>query len=224
MNMMKPRLRVVTSLAGLIFFKLSKAYWTPLRVRSRVAFPYTTLYATLGRYNGFFECSECSRSFGTERSLQQHVNAKHPPRNQCGYCDKSFNTRQALEQHMNAKHPSIVRCPACGETRFRSLTNAIQHLESGACPNCRGKENARGQVHQAIRPHLQQTGQLLLSEGDVARDSSRQQHQLDEFPYKCNRCTRKFRELNHLMQHMSAKHKAPVLGSSSRSNPFLLPP
>ena len=43
--------------------------------------------------------------------------------------------------------PRTVSCPACGETRFRSSANAVQHFESGSCSSCPGRERARAAVH-----------------------------------------------------------------------------
>merc|ERR1719482_932089 len=45
----------------------------------------------------------------------------------------------------------MVPCPICGEKKmFRSTTNAVQHVESGACGGCKGKEKAREQIYKFI--------------------------------------------------------------------------
>jgi DNA-directed RNA polymerase subunit RPC12/RpoP len=127
----------------------------------------------------------------------------------CGYCERSFATREALDQHMNAQHAKQISCPACGATRFRSLTGALQHLESGQCPQCQGKKNARYQVYQAISPHIGSSRrgepQWLLVGSAVVR-GVQNADELEEFPYRCDGCDRKFRELNHLLQHNTDKH------------------
>merc|ERR1719508_248339 len=45
----------------------------------------------------------------------------------------------------------MVPCPICGVKKmFRTATNAVQHVESGACGGCRGKEKAREQIYKFI--------------------------------------------------------------------------
>lgn len=173
-------LRLPVSVSVLRF---SLVRWVPVRAFS-------------GGNNNLFPCNSCDRSFQTRQSLKQHQVAKHGPTHKCGFCDRSYITRRGLEDHMNDKHPAQSKCPACANTRFRSLQGAMQHLESGACPNCRGKKHARGQVYNCISPHI--GGSLLLgasSSGEVP-----------DFPYECPQCPRSFRELNHLMQHQKDKH------------------
>jgi hypothetical protein len=47
----------------------------------------------------------------------------------------------------------------------------------------------------------------LLAGSSVGRVPSNAD-ELIEFPYSCDLCDRPFRELNHLLQHKTAKHKA----------------
>lgn len=153
-----------------------------------------------------FPCNECNHVFQTKESLKQHQVAKHGPTHKCGFCDRSFGTRKGLEAHMDDQHPVQTSCPSCGIKRFRSFQAAIQHLESGACPDCRGKKNARDQVYRCISPHLGSSTRLL-----AAGDNHDDEHIL-EFPYVCPKCSRSFRQLNHLIQHQNAKHGDQALG------------
>ena len=163
-----------------------------------------------------YQCGQCNRSFQTEQGLRQHERSKHSKlKHRCGYCARSFDSRLALEQHMHSKHPQSSKCPACGQTRFRSVTGAIQHLESGQCKSCQGKENARNQVYQAIRPHLSSQNQPLLASSSTT--SSCADPGVPAFPYSCHHCSKKFKELNSMMQHMAAKHNNRALSIGTES-------
>ena len=76
----------------------------------------------------------------------------------CRVCYKKFDhpsgnkkhIRNMLTQHMQVHKPRNLSCPVCKETRFRSATNIVQHVESGACSGCLGSENARLQIFRFI--------------------------------------------------------------------------
>ena len=40
------------------------------------------------------------------------------------------------------KGPKDVPCPACGR-KYRSMRGSVAHFESGCCPNCPGRDEAR---------------------------------------------------------------------------------
>jgi Zinc-finger of C2H2 type len=205
-----------TVLASLV----SAGFVTPVRCRkyrSGALLPASAAPSHRGQeiLAGAFECGDCERSFTSPLALQQHQVAKNHRQksndvqvHKCGFCERSFATRMALDQRINAQHAKQISCPACAVTRFRSLTSALQHLESGQCPHCQGKQNARYEVYQAISPHISSTRgepQWLLAGSSALPNNA---DELIEFPYSCDLCDRPFRELNHLLQHKTAKHKA----------------
>lgn len=134
--------------------------------------------------------------------LEQHT---------CSKCDRSFCDANALEQHMQVHQPRDVRCPACGEQRFRNGANVAQHVESGTCSGCQGKENARTAIYNFMRFN-QSTRQFLdqkLLENGACCDS------IPERPYACQQCRKAFRQVSQLMQHQMAVHpkaSLPLLG------------
>ena len=103
-------------------------------------------------------CFGCDRFFKTGHALDQHM--KDSPRHnvfwafQCNDCPRTFETQQGLDHHhRQMKHipkpaPSSptsllaqlvqanIRCPGgqC-DRHFVSLSAALRHLESGACPS-----------------------------------------------------------------------------------------
>lgn len=122
----------------------------------------------------------------------------------CGVCNKSFQSQNNLDMHMQVHRPTNIACPVCGDRRFKSGANAVQHVESGYCSGCRGRENARRQIYDftsskaPMRKYM--TDVPLLTNG--SRSSI-----VPDYPYQCRECSRSFRQLSQLMQHQDQKHR-----------------
>jgi predicted nucleic acid-binding Zn ribbon protein len=122
---------------------------------------------------------------------------------QCSECYREFDSQNELKMHMQVHRPRSFSCPVCGDTRFRSGANAVQHVESGSCNGCQGKDNARQQIYnfasqqRSFQPFL--NGVPMLTNGN--RSSS-----VPDLPYGCPDCAKNFRQLSQLMQHQDQKH------------------
>jgi hypothetical protein len=128
---------------------------------------------------------------------------------QCHTCSREFSTQNQLNMHMQVHRPKTVACLICGEVKFKSAANAVQHAESGYCTGCRGtKENARRQIYDfatkqggaAMNRYLTHTPMLEYG-GGGSRNGA-----IPDFPYCCPDCDQKFRNLSQLMQHRDNKH------------------
>lgn len=122
------------------------------------------------------------------------------PTDQCKECFREFADQNQLNMHMQVHRPRQVRCPVCGDVRFRSMANAVQHLESGYCRGCKGQDNARQQIYnfaqnRGVTPLLTNGSNPYSNAGPVP-----------DFPYVCSQCNMKYRNLSQLMQHMDQKH------------------
>eukprot|EP00092_Neocalanus_flemingeri_P002738 GFUD01002931.1.p1 GENE.GFUD01002931.1~~GFUD01002931.1.p1 ORF type:complete len:158 (+),score=31.98 GFUD01002931.1:124-597(+) len=125
----------------------------------------------------------------------------------CPQCGKMFDhpsgnkkhIKNMLTQHLQVHQPKTVSCPVCGETRFRSNTNAVQHVESGSCSGCKGKENARQQIHNFIASKKESRG--LLANTPALEWAGAGTGRVPDLPYKCQECSKKFRQVSALMQH-----------------------
>jgi len=124
----------------------------------------------------------------------------------CGTCYKCFGSQNELDMHQQVHRPRDVACPVCGVCRFRSGANAVQHVESGYCSGCRGKDNARNQIYQ----FASNQGSMSRYISDVPQltygDNSWQQGGVPDFPYQCPECSKSFRQLSQLLQHRDNKH------------------
>ena len=94
-----------------------------------------------------------------------------------------------------------VACPVCGEVRFESAAGAVQHVESGTRPGCRGRENARRRIYDFVRRSA--ATQQFLNPALMDRPSG---VVVCEKPYKCTRCPKEFRRRSDLMQHTRDRH------------------
>ena len=124
---------------------------------------------------------------------------------QCAECYRSFKCQNELTHHRQVHLERNVACPICGDRRFKSVTNAVQHVEGGACSGCRGVDNARLAIYefaQARTPNLLNQQALAYGGGGYGGASS-----MPDEPYGCPDCGRTFRDASALMQHASAKHR-----------------
>mmetsp|Transcript_74552 Transcript_74552/g.112331 ORF Transcript_74552/g.112331 Transcript_74552/m.112331 type:complete len:179 (-) Transcript_74552:222-758(-) len=170
----------------------------------------------MGRY-----CSDCedwcsNRSFSRNQWLKGDGYSRckdcvhpppppAPPTFQCGQCYREFNSHNNLQMHMQVHRPRTVACPVCGDTRFKSGANAVQHVESGYCTGCRGTSNARAQIYQYASQKAAMSryinGTPLLTNGSYNDPGG-----VPDFPYQCPECARSFRQLSQLLQHQDQKH------------------
>lgn len=167
-------------------------------------------YSIMGR-----ECSECGEwcSSGDFSRNQWRKGSGNSRCNDCvnGYCSfqcetcyREFNTSNELNMHRQVHRPKNVACPVCGDRRFRSGANAVQHVESGYCTGCRGTDNARDQIYRfanaqsGMRPYL--TNTPMLTNGGYQDGST------PDYPYECRPCNKSFRQMSQLLQHNDQKH------------------
>jgi len=152
-------------------------------------------------------CDVCDRGFTSQNNLQMHMQTHEDV--WCRECDRVFSTPNSKRQHMQVHLPRNVACPICGDVRFKSATNAVQHVETGGCPGCPGADNARNAIYGFVR----QRGGHLLAQAPMLEYGGRTAT-APALPYECQFCTRAFRQLSSMMQHQAAAHQtsAPALG------------
>ncbi|KAL9184069.1 hypothetical protein ACHAXT_002155 [Thalassiosira profunda] len=142
---------------------------------------------------GYSRCKDCVSGYSQPPQ----------PSYECGECYRTFNNQNELNMHIQVHRPRNVACPVCGDKRFRSGANAVQHVESGYCRGCAGADNARQQIYQyaqskrAMQPYM--TGTPLLTNGGY-------HDRVPDLPYQCRECAKSFRQLSQLMQHQDQKH------------------
>lgn len=152
--------------------------------------------------DGYSRCKDCVSGY-SQQGYSGFAVAATPITYQCGQCYKNFNSQNQLNMHMQVHRPRNVACPICGEQRFRTGANAVQHVEGGHCSGCRGQDNARRQIYEFARrqPSMQGflNGTPLLTNGGY-NDG------VPDFPYQCPQCAKSFRNASQLMQHQDQKH------------------
>ena len=122
---------------------------------------------------------------------------------QCGECYRQFNSQNELNMHMQVHRTRNVACPICGEQRFRSGANAVQHVESGYCTGCRGQDNARQQIYEFAQ---RQSGMQQFLTGTPMLTNGGHYDSIPDFPYQCRECAKSFRQMSQLLQHQDQKH------------------
>jgi len=163
------------------------------------------------------KCAQCKQYLdGDEYSLNQWMKAEGLSRCidcvqnnkipfKCKECFRIFGDENQLLMHAQVHRPRTIACPICGDTRFKSGANAVQHVESGYCTGCVGKDNARAQIYEYVSKAAPMR-QFLTNAPMIGYDYGNHDRSVPDFPYKCPDCNKMFKQLSQLMQHQDQKH------------------
>jgi DNA-directed RNA polymerase subunit RPC12/RpoP len=143
--------------------------------------------------DGASRCRDCVDGYVVESSYKCHV------------CGSNFNSQNEVNMHMQTHRPRTVACPVCGDARFRSGANAVQHVESGYCTGCLGKDNARQQIYNFASKQRGMTS-YITARPQLTYGDWNPSNEVPEFPYHCPECVKSFRQLSQLLQHQDQKH------------------
>ena len=154
---------------------------------------------------GYSRCLDCIND-NSNRSHSAGASTAYYEKYECSECSRQFNSENELNMHKQVHRPRNVACPICGDARFRSGANAVQHIESGFCRGCEGQDNARKQIYNFVSNQPQM--HRYLSNVPMLGYDDRYQHndEMPEKPYKCNFCDKCFKHLSQQMQHQDQKH------------------
>jgi hypothetical protein len=92
-----------------------------------------------------FECDRCTRMCRSARALDEHNAAFHA--HQCGECGRNFTNANNLAQHAQVHRARTAPCPGCGAL-YRGAADAVLHFETGRCPSCPGRDEARRRAYE----------------------------------------------------------------------------
>ncbi|KAK8745517.1 hypothetical protein OTU49_000238 [Cherax quadricarinatus] len=140
-----------------------------------------------------FQCSHCSRRYGNERLLRDHVR-HHINLYKCNECDMTCPNKSALAVHVRYRHTKDKphKCPHCGRgfTLIADLTRHLfVHSEEPAyvCPynNCEYKCRSSPTLNRHIK---------------MVHNGLRKDH------YACHMCNLKFNMGEVLTKHLIKEH------------------
>jgi DNA-directed RNA polymerase subunit RPC12/RpoP len=152
---------------------------------------------------GNARCKDCVSGI----SHADHARSYQTISYQCHKCYSTFASSNELEMHMQTHREKNVSCPVCGDTRFGSSANAVQHVESGFCRGCKGKDNARQQIYEfaarsgKLNRFITQTPMLTNGNNGATYGA------VPEKPYGCPDCSKSFKQMSQLLQHQDNKHR-----------------
>ena len=82
-----------------------------------------------------FKCSQCSKSYTTKKSLNNHTRLQHgnPKQFLCIYCDYMTLNEGHLDTHIRSQHKNIKElCTGCGK-QFSNQSNVYRHKRKLHC-------------------------------------------------------------------------------------------
>merc|ERR1712192_54656 len=139
--------------------------------------------------------------------LWKHMAEPHDVSATCPTCYKVFNSweskrenQNCMEQHQQVHRILLYQCPLCGVQRFRAQASAVQHVESGGCPKCRGRVAARNGVYNFVATN-QETRHMLSEQPRILYDGYVARYDIPKRPYKCDQCNKRFTTLGGMMHH-----------------------
>ncbi|KIJ07590.1 hypothetical protein PAXINDRAFT_102894 [Paxillus involutus ATCC 200175] len=172
-------------------------------------------------------CQTCDREFVSKVALDQHAEAKHPPRYCCDTCGTIFHSQQLLDQHTEAKHLLFERqhkehwsCRACNREFVSKVAleqhDAVLHSREAhhtdkhpvfKCLYCECKFTTTQNLDQ--HEQFQHSLRYYCDTCDTVVHSQEalDQHHIDKHPVvKCLYCERNFTTDQEHLAHKEATH------------------
>ena len=173
------------------------------------------------------ECSICSKTFKTKKTLKQHLKLIHqngppelpqnPVNKKCCVCNQYFTSTQ-FHQHMKNVHPEYkrkVNCDLCAET-FTSLFNLKRHKQcvhnknkQFECQNCVYITQRADLMKEHMKIHMEKTFQCEKCEKfrtNRERELAVHIKKCKAKPHKCDLCENNSLSAAGLKQHKQRNH------------------
>ncbi|KAI0022556.1 hypothetical protein F4780DRAFT_777616 [Xylariomycetidae sp. FL0641] len=167
-----------------------------------------------------YECDfyHCDETFPDEEELREHEIDDHF---YCDDCDRVFQSLNNIKMHLNSRihRGQDVVCPFC-KNGFTSATGLSHHLETGSCKVAPFLD--RDTVYKIVRmkdPGGLITKNLLTGSGPISTKYEATIRAWNGSAYECYLCSRGFRSLESLNQHLSSpKHQQALYRCPNRSS------
>jgi len=149
-------------------------------------------------------CHKCEVFVASSTALKAHY-VQSSSHHYCGPCTREFANENALHNHLrSAIHAGrTIECPGCTRT-FPSISAMTIHLESGTCRSGATRKTVDDHV-RSLDPHHRVTMPLLTYPGAAEHaETWATQAAWNGSAFQCYFCSRDFRLLQHLNQHLQS--------------------
>ncbi|TFK54251.1 hypothetical protein OE88DRAFT_1695508 [Heliocybe sulcata] len=157
-----------------------------------------------------WHCKNCDQFFKNEYGLQEHYR-QSPVHFYCPSCDRHFANENSLRNHMKSSiHVGrTVQCKWCPKI-FPSVAALALHLESSTCASGINRSHVNTFV-RSIDPNHLVTKRLITGPTSTVQSTSATEAAWNGYCYECYFCSREFRTLAALNQHLnSPAHEAKI--------------
>ena len=160
-----------------------------------------------------FSCVRCNSSFTSQKELNEHFRAMHPPV-KCDMCEKSFDTPAAMLRHKYKHYEYMYECDVCSRgfqfaSQLKEHKRVHQAQGDWVCfkPKC-GKRFKR---ESELNAHLVSHNKKLLhcdecpyTNPDPRNLRAHKQRHSDALPFKCSFCGRGFKWVQQRIRHLKS--------------------
>ena len=149
-----------------------------------------------------FSCVGCNSSFSSQRELNEHFRASHPPV-KCDMCEKCFNTPAAMLRHKYKHYEYMYECEVCSRgfqfaSQLKEHKRVHQTQGDWVCfkPKCGKRFKRESELNAHLVSHNKKQfkcEECPYSNSDPRNLRAHKRRHSDELPFKCASCREGFK-------------------------------
>ena len=160
-----------------------------------------------------FSCVGCNSSFSSQRELNEHFRASHPPV-KCDTCEKSFDTPAAMLRHKYTHYEYMYECDVCSRgfqfaSQLKEHKRVHQIQGDWVCfkPKCGKRFKRESELNAHLVSHNKKQfkcEECPYSNPDPRNLRAHKRRHSDELPFKCASCGEGFKWVQQRIRHVKS--------------------
>ena len=160
-----------------------------------------------------FSCVKCVEKFKTQKELNNHFRAAHPPV-KCDLCQEHFDTPAAMLWHKNKHYNYMYKCKICDkgfqfESQKRKHMRLHQMQGDWVCfkPKCGKHFKRESELNTHLFSHnrvLQKCEHCPYTNSDPHNLRVHMRKHSNVLPFKCSQCGKDFKWVQQRVRHLNS--------------------